>query len=350
VKRLLALLLACLALVGAACGDLTKPYAAKVNGQRITVDDLDRELKLILDNKRVQEVMAQGIQLMPGEEILGQGKGTLNMAVVANQLTLRVLYELVHQEVERRDITFTADEREQAEAAAARQFGDPALFRTLPERYRDEIIRNALEFGGLQTKLLDEAAPSEAEVRAFYDENPDQFTGRCVSHILVETREAIDALRAQIVAGAPFAEVARASSIDPGSGQEGGLLGCFPEGQPLEGIVEPFKSTAEALPVGQLSEPVQTQFGFHLIIVSSGRPFEDVKEQLAQQLSQQSGQERLRTLLRRLVDRARIEINPRYGRFVKAEQPFGRIVPPQAPTAGAPTTTTTAPLLFDPRG
>jgi parvulin-like peptidyl-prolyl isomerase len=166
----------------------------------------------------------------------------------------------------------------------------------------------------------------------------------------VRTREEIDKLRADIVAGAPFAEVARENSIDQQSAAQGGFFQCFPEGQPMEQVVEPFKSTAESLPAGQLSEPVETQFGFHLILVTNGRPFEDVREQIEASLRQQSGQERLRTLLRRLVNRATIEINPRYGRFVKSEEPFGRIVPPTAPTAGAPTTTTTAGLPFLPQG
>ena len=338
-QRLLALLVACLALVGVACGDLTEPYAAKVNGTRISVDDLDRELRVILDNEQVREAMEGQLQL----PALGSGKGTLNTALVANQLTLRVLYELVHQEVARRDLTFTDEQRQQAEAAAAQQFEDPALFRRLPESYRNEIVRNTLEFIGLQEDVNRQAEPSDAEVRAYYDQNATQYSGRCVSHILVETREEIDRLRAEIVAGAPFADVARESSGDPGSAQEGGFLVCQPPDQPLEGIVEPFKSTAEALPLGQLSEPVQTQFGWHLITVTDGRPFESVEGQIREQLGRQGGQQRLQTLIRGLVERAEIEINPRYGRFVKDEPPFGRVVPPEAPQIG--TTTTVAPGL-----
>jgi foldase protein PrsA len=350
VKRL-PLLVACLALVVGACGDLTQPYAAKVNGERISVEQLDRELRTILENEQIQEVMAQQLQLQPGEEILGQGKGTLNTAVVANQLTLKILYELVHQEVQRRDISFSAAERQRAEQAATQQFGDPALFRRLPESYRNEVVRNAMEFAGLQARIADDTEPTDADVRAYYDENAAQFSGRCVSHILVETRPEIDKLRADIVAGASFAEVARQSSTDTGSGQEGGFLGCFPVGEPLENIVEPFKTVAESLPAGQLSEPVQTQFGFHLITVTEGRPFEDVAGQIREQLAQSGGQQRLREVLRQLVDKARIEVNPRYGRFVKTDPatPFGRIVPPEEPQTG-PTTSTTAGLQLTPQG
>jgi parvulin-like peptidyl-prolyl isomerase len=343
VQRLLALLVACLALVAVACGDLTEPYAAKVNGTRISVEDLDRELRVILDNDKVREVMEQQLQ-MPAQ---GNGKGTLNTALVANQLTLRVLYELVHQEVARRDIEFTAAQRQQAETAATQQFEDPALFRQLPERYRNEIVRNALEFIGLQEDVNREDEPTEAEVRAFYEQNAERYTGRCVSHILVESREEIDQLRTQIVGGASFAEVARESSIDEGSGRDGGFLLCQPAGQPLDGIVEPFKSTAEALPVGQISEPVQTQFGWHLITVSEGRPFESVEAEIRQQLAGQGGQQRLQVLIRGLVDKAKIEINPRYGRFVKDEPPFGRIVPPEAPKVGVTTTTSPIPGILE---
>ena len=346
-KRRLALLVACLALFGVACGDLTQPYAAKVNGARISVEELDRELRTILENDQVREAMAAQLQLQPGEEILGEGKGTINAAVVANQLTLKILYALVHEEVERRGLEPSPQAREQAEEAASQQFGDPAAFRALPEGFRNDLVQQNVDFAALQGSILEESAPDDATVREFYDENPSQFSGRCISHVLVQSREEIDTLRAAILAGADFAEVARQSSIDTGSGADGGFLGCFPAGAPLEGIVEPFRTVAENLPPGQLSDVVQTQFGFHLIRVSEGRPFEQVAEQIREQLSQQGGQEELRTLLRRLVDRADIEVNPRYGRFEKDDPatPFGRIVPPEEPQTGPTTTTSTIPGL-----
>jgi parvulin-like peptidyl-prolyl isomerase len=86
------------------------------------------------------------------------------------------------------------------------------------------------------------------------------------SHILTESKEKIDELRTQILGGKDFAHVARKNSLCP-SGAEGGDLGFFGRGR----MVPEFEEAAFSLPVGQVSEPVKTQFGWHLIVVTDQR-------------------------------------------------------------------------------
>lgn len=83
------------------------------------------------------------------------------------------------------------------------------------------------------------------------------------SHLLVETKEEAEKLREEILAGKEFAEVAKEVSKCP-SGRMGGDLGYFGRGQ----MVPEFDSAAFTLPVGEVSEPVQTQFGWHLLVVT----------------------------------------------------------------------------------
>jgi peptidyl-prolyl cis-trans isomerase C len=80
------------------------------------------------------------------------------------------------------------------------------------------------------------------------------------SHILVESLEQAAGLRNDIISGRKFVDVARANSKCP-SGNQGGDLGTFTRGQ----MVKPFEDAAFGLDVGQLSEPIQTNFGYHLI-------------------------------------------------------------------------------------
>jgi peptidyl-prolyl cis-trans isomerase C len=80
------------------------------------------------------------------------------------------------------------------------------------------------------------------------------------SHILVESLEKAAGLRNDIISGRKFVDVARASSKCP-SGSQGGDLGTFTRGQ----MVKPFEDVAFDLDVNQVSKPVQTQFGFHVI-------------------------------------------------------------------------------------
>lgn len=80
------------------------------------------------------------------------------------------------------------------------------------------------------------------------------------AHILVETAQQASELKTQIDAGADFAQMARAFSKCP-SAQTGGNLGFFGKGQ----MVKPFEDAAYATEPGKVSNPVQTQFGYHLI-------------------------------------------------------------------------------------
>lgn len=80
------------------------------------------------------------------------------------------------------------------------------------------------------------------------------------SHILVKTEEEAKSLYDEIKNGASFAEIAEQKSLCP-SGQNGGDLGFFGKGM----MVKPFEDAAFSLEVGEISQPVKTQFGWHLI-------------------------------------------------------------------------------------
>ena len=83
------------------------------------------------------------------------------------------------------------------------------------------------------------------------------------SHILVQTEEEANDLRSKIEGGESFEKIASEKSLCP-SGQNGGDLGFFGRGM----MVKPFEDAAFSLEVGELSQPVQTQFGWHLITVT----------------------------------------------------------------------------------
>ncbi|MGJ8603179.1 MAG: peptidylprolyl isomerase [Marivita sp.] len=116
--------------------------------------------------------------------------------------------------------------------------------------------------------LVDEAVTDDA-IQALYEETylqgepTEEFNA---SHILVTTEEEAAAVVEEINGGADFAEVAREKSTGP-SGPNGGQLGWFGAGM----MVPEFQSAVEAMEVGAISAPVQTQFGWHVIILNEKR-------------------------------------------------------------------------------
>ncbi|RMH44010.1 MAG: peptidylprolyl isomerase [Alphaproteobacteria bacterium] len=146
----------------------------------------------------------------------------------------------------------------------------------------------------------------EADLRAAYDE---RFANRPpemeynASHILVKTREEAEEIIKELEAGADFAELAKEKSTGP-SAANGGKLGWFGKGM----MVKPFEDAVVALEPGQISGPVETQFGWHVIRLDEVREkpaptFEEVREQLAAELKQA----RIDAEVERLTAEAKVE-------------------------------------------
>lgn len=140
---------------------------------------------------------------------------------------------------------------------------------------------------GQQLSRIAEGAVSEEALRAAYEElvagaaDSKEYNA---SHILVATEDEAKALIAELEGGADFAELARQKSTGP-SGPNGGALGWFGRGM----MVPPFEAAVVELDVGEISQPVQTQFGWHVIKLNDARDkaapeFEQVRAELATEI------------------------------------------------------------------
>lgn len=130
--------------------------------------------------------------------------------------------------------------------------------------------------------VTDEALQAAYDAR-FKDVQPE--TEYSAAHILVESEEKANELKAQIEAGADFGELAKANSTDVGSGANGGALGWFGKGM----MVKPFEDAVIAAEVGKVAGPVQSQFGWHLILVGETRiaaapSLDDMRDELASEI------------------------------------------------------------------
>lgn len=240
--------------------------------------------------------------------------------------------EVLFQEAERRKLTATPAEAEQAVATLKARFPKPGAFARRLERsgfdeagYREHVrrqlsIRKLLEHETAAARLTVDAE----EIRALYQSRPDLFTEPeqvQVRHVLVGTRpEAGDAERrkarraaekvraAALRQGADFAALARKHSQDA-TASAGGDLGFISRGQ----MVGPFEAAAFALGPGEISPVVETVFGFHVIQGGERRgggllPEEQVREPIRRRLLGEKTERHLQERIAALRGAARIEI------------------------------------------
>ena len=184
-------------------------------------------------------------------------------------------------------------------------------FKTAVETFRNQSLARA----AIDASLKD-VTVSDEEAKKFYDEQPDQFTQPervHVRHVLISddvtSADAIAKIQADLKAGVSFDEVAKSRSLCPSAAQ-GGDLGEVSKGQ----MVPEFEAAAFALKnPGDLSEPVKTQFGWHIIRLegrtpSSVEPFDTVKPQLVQYLTNEKKGEAFKNAVEGLKKTYKVEM------------------------------------------
>ncbi|HEX2043072.1 MAG TPA: peptidylprolyl isomerase [Acidimicrobiales bacterium] len=317
---------AAFALLAAGCGSVSS-YAATVDGTRISKAELEEELRDIAANDQYLKYIESQVQV--------RSSGVFDAAFTARVLTQQIVYELVHQDLERRKITLTRADLDAGRQSAAQRMGGEEILNGFDPEYQETLARRAAEVTVLSFVLLEQGPPDQA-AKAYYDSHPDEFAQACVNHILVATKEEGDQVKGRLDAGEPFAEVAKQVSRDSGSAPQGGELGCFTRDNQL---VAEFAQAMFTQPVGQVGPPVQTQYGFHLILVKSRDvpPYDQVAA-AARDKAVAAGQEKLANWFNGVIEKAEVDVNPQYGRFEK-KGGDSQVVPPQAPTTApaAPT-------------
>jgi hypothetical protein len=314
----------CAGLVLSACGSGTA--AATVNGRVIDRASFERELKALGDNGPLQEAAGGG-------GLSGTGKKTVDSRLAAGWLTAVIYDSLITEEFDRRKLKIDKDDKDAAAAQLGTQFGDPRVADAFPSWFRERLISRNARAVAVRTALTG-LSLSEESLRKYYDEHQSDFQEACLSHILVKTEQEAAAVVSEIRAApnvkAKFAEVAKAKSTDSGSAPKGGDLDCNTKGT----FVPEFDQAAFSLPLNTVSDPVQTQFGFHVLLVRERRtqPFEQARTQAKTLLNSQS-QDAFRTFLDKAARQAKVKVDPRFGRYVVAEGGAPEVVPPTKPNA-----------------
>jgi peptidyl-prolyl cis-trans isomerase C len=176
-----------------------------------------------------------------------------------------------------------------ADAAEAAKLGSGAAFEERMNYWRRRALREYYFEAELKNSI------SDADAKKYYDQQVGGAKAQeevHARHILVDSEELAKNLHGRISKGEDFVALAKQHSKDPGSKGDGGDLGYFGKGQ----MVPVFEETAFALKAGQVSAPVKSQFGWHIVKVEDRRargapPFESIKERLVASMIHRKAQE-----------------------------------------------------------
>ena len=281
-------------LVAAACGssnDQSVPAdaVAVVDGAPVTKASLDallvRAKKSYTTQKRAfpkagtaeyQALQTQAVAFLVQRAEYDKQAGELKITVTDKELQARI-DQVKKQYFKGNQVLL--DKRLKEQGYTADSFQADIRAQVLSEKIYDEVTKKG-------------ATVTDAQVTKYYNENKAQYNvaeSRDVRHILVKTKPEADKIYVQIKAGGDFAALAKKYSLDPGSKANGGKL-TITRGQ----TVAPFDKAAFLLTTNQVSRPVKTQFGYHVIQpVSAVRPakttpLKDVTAQIKAQLQEKA--------------------------------------------------------------
>jgi foldase protein PrsA len=202
--------------------------------------------------------------------------------------------KIVASEAKKEKVTITDKELNEEVDKLKESYGGEEVFNQMLESNNTTVdtlkddLKNYLTIRKLlepQIKITDE------ELQTYFDENKDSFgEGEQVkaSHILVADEATAKEIKQKLADGADFAELAKEYSKDEGTKENGGELGFFAKGT----MVTEFDDVAFTLPVNEISDPVKTDYGYHIIKVEEKKEakeanFDDSKKEIKETLIQQ---------------------------------------------------------------
>jgi len=286
---------------------------ARVNGEAINAAELENAIK--------------GLEGRAGGPVPADQRDRVYRGVLDDMIG----YKLLVQEAKTRKIAVPDAEVEAQVAQIRSQFPNQQQFEQAlaAQKTTLEAVRNDARSEMSVEKLVEGEIAAKVAVKPeavtdFYQKNQDKFQqGPRVraSHILITVPQGADAAAKQqaktkaegilkdLKAGKDFAAAAKENSQDPGSAVNGGDLGFFEQGQ----MVPPFEQAAFALKPGEMSELVESQFGYHIIKVAEKQgqrvvPLDEAKGQIEQYLGQQNRQAETQAFVNALKAKAKIEI------------------------------------------
>jgi peptidyl-prolyl cis-trans isomerase C len=292
-----------------------KDYVAIVNGTKIPASEVDRKIELI--KKRYSEMGTP----IPQDQLAGMRDKLINSLVEQ---------ELLYQESQTQGISVDPATIDTDYDNFKKQFKSEEDYQKQMKdlNYTEDVLKSQIKKTKIIQQMIEKNVISvivipDSELKAYFDSHPDEFKRperARARHILIKVdanasesdkaaaRKKIEGIEAQLKKGGDFSKLAAENSDCPSS-KNGGDLGFFTRGQ----MVKPFEDAAFALKTGGTSGIVETQFGYHIILLEEKEPasnlsFDQVKDEVQQKLKQEKIRDALKAYIESIKNKGKVEI------------------------------------------
>ncbi|NLD18098.1 MAG: hypothetical protein GX666_11055 [Tissierellia bacterium] len=303
-KKILITMMA-FALLLTGCGGGKSGAVATVDGVDIPQETFDLYYKI----QRESLVSQMGEEALEQQnDKLGRTTGEVVRTNILDNLISNQVVLNAAKDADLGDIDAITDEQiaTEKEYSGEEQFATTLESLGISEEQYKSIIKDNITITEFRNKKMAEYEISDEEIQKFFEENQDYMNEAEARHILVETEEEANNVLKRLENGEDFAELAMELSQDPGSAVQGGDLGYFAQGA----MVEEFDTFVFGAEVGEVSEPIQTQFGFHIIEVTGKKSsVEDFKDDIVKALQGQKFLEEMEALEKKAKVQKHIDLS-----------------------------------------
>lgn len=261
-KILMILLLVTLVFTISGCNNSEEGLVAKVDGEGITVEEFDSDygvFKRMYEQQLGEDAMSQ----------VSEGGKTLGEKLKEDIIEKLIMERLVAKDAKNMNIVVTDEEvKEQMDQyivlmEGQEKFEEFLEINNLTKEFFEENLTKELLFNKHREAYLKDFKITDKEIGEYFNSNKEELVVVRASHILVKSEEDGKVVLAKLNAGEEFTSVAATESIDSSSSIQGGNLGYFKKGK----YINEFEEVVFALKVGEVSNLVKTELGYHIIKV-----------------------------------------------------------------------------------